>query len=225
LLFLVYLIQSVNRDRTNYISDNVELNDWYTSLQPDGRRLLGTNPLAIAMPGPDDKPPFVADISPAPSTFGQILAILSGFEGDLKGVTLATAEGKSPGDLSELFDQQGRFRGKIVQSLDNSLGRRQYALTLGIELLTALFTGETKFGGLVLLACDPQRLPGMHPEAVAQVIERIANNLDWQGIPGAHGETRRAEILKKGFMPLPQTLWHRLQMLAEEDSAPHSVSD
>jgi hypothetical protein len=153
------------------------------------------------------------------------LAILSGFEGDLKGVTLATAEGKSPGDLSELFDQQGRFRGKIVQSLDNSLGRRQYALTLGIELLTALFTGETKFGGMVLLACDPQRLPGMYPEAVAQVIQRVASHLDWQGIPGAHGETRREAILDQGSMPLPQILWHRLQLMAKQDSASHSIDD
>lgn len=186
------------------------------SLQPDGKRLLGTNPIAIAMPGLSGKPAFVADISPAPSTFGQILAMLSGFEGDLEQVSLATAEGKPPGDLSELFDNQGRFRGKIVQTLDNSIGRRQYALTLGIELLTTLLTGDTRTGGLVMLAMDPHRIPGMHPDAVGAAIERIASDQGWQGIPGGHGEARRAAILHQGSISLPKSLWHRLQALAEE---------
>jgi LDH2 family malate/lactate/ureidoglycolate dehydrogenase len=187
------------------------------SLQPEGKRLLGTNPIAIAMPGENKGRVFVADISPAPSTFGQILAMLSGFEGHLKQVNLATSEGRPPEDLKELFDKQGRFRGKIVQRLENSLERRQYALTLGIELLTKLFIGDSKIGGLVLLAVNPQRFPGMHPDAVTAVIKRIANELDWQGIPGAHGDARQLEIRNRGRVSLPKNLWHRLQAMAEEN--------
>ena len=48
------------------------------SLLPDGKPMLGTNPLAIAMPGLDDKPAFVSDISPASTTFGQSQIILFG---------------------------------------------------------------------------------------------------------------------------------------------------
>lgn len=189
------------------------------SLQPDGEPMLGTNPLCVAMPGRAQRPAFVADLSPAPTTFGQLLAMLSGFAGDLEDTALLTSGGRPPREVSELFDEQGRFSGKILQPLDSTKQRRQYALTLAIELLTKLFTGETANGGMVLLACDPQRLPGMHPEAVVSVIERIADHLDWQSIPGGHGEARRDTLLHRESLPLPQTLWQSLQILADEDSA------
>lgn len=196
------------------------------SLQRDGEPSLGTNPMGVAMPPWADKPAFVADISPASTTFGQLLAMLSGFKGDLSDATLATSAGNPPSALNDLFDEQGRFSGKIIQSLENAMGRRQYALLMAIELLTSLFAGETKTGGLVLLAFDPRRMHGLHPEAAATVIERIADQLAWQNIPGGHGEARRRDILAKGSLPLPNILWGRLKTLAQGDTAtPTSAGD
>ncbi|MEW8049635.1 MAG: Ldh family oxidoreductase [Candidatus Thiodiazotropha endolucinida] len=195
------------------------------SLHKDGQPLLGTNPLAIAMPSTADKPTFIADVSPAPTTFGQILAMLSGFEGDLKDVTLTTSKGQPATDLKELFDEHGRFSGKIIQTLDSGLQRRQYALSLAIEMLTTLFTGETSKGGLVILACDPQRIPGMHADAVVAVIERIAKHQEWQNIPGGHGEARRKTLLSLGSVPLPETLWQQLQFLANKEMAALKAND
>ncbi len=185
------------------------------SLQHEGSPMLGTNPLGVAIPGLEQRPPFVADISPAPTTFGQLLAMFSGFEGDLKDAALLTSEGKPAVELGELFDEQGRFSGKILLPLDSGQRRRQYALTLAIGLLTTLFSGETATGAMVLMAFDPRRLPGMHPEAAASVIERIAGHLDWQSIPGGHGESRRSALLGKGNLPLPQALWKSLQGMAD----------
>ncbi|MES9949036.1 MAG: Ldh family oxidoreductase [Candidatus Thiodiazotropha sp.] len=195
------------------------------SLHKDGQPLFGTNPLAIALPTFEDKPVFIADVSPAPTTFGQILAMLSGFEGDLKDVMLTTSKGKPVADLKQLFDEHGRFNGKIIQTLDSGLQRRQYALTLAIEMLTTLFTGETAKGGLVLLACNPRRIPGMHADAVVAVIERIAKHQAWQNIPGGHGEARKMALLSEGGVPLPETLWHQLQFLADKEVAARKPSD
>ncbi|MEW8397717.1 MAG: Ldh family oxidoreductase [Candidatus Thiodiazotropha sp.] len=189
------------------------------SLQRDAEPSLGTNPMGVAMPAGAQRPAFVADISPASITFGQLLAMLSGFDGDLGDATLATSEGNPPAALAELFDDQDRFSGRIIQSLESATGRRQYALLMAIESLTALFAGGTTTGSLVLLAFDPQRMPGLHPEAAAAVIERIAGQLAWQNIPGGHGETRRREILAKGSLPLPESLWGRLNALAQGEMA------
>jgi len=188
------------------------------SLRHDGEPMLGTNPLGVALPSSAQRPAFVADISPAPTTFGQLLALSTGFEGDLTTSALLTSEGRPPVEISELFDEQGGFSGKILQRLDHSQERRQYALTLAIELMTTLFTGKTGTGGMVLLACDPHRIPGMRPEATAAEIERFADHLGWNNIPGGHGETRRSALLRQGHLPLPETLWQTLQKLALEDT-------
>ncbi|MEW8505072.1 MAG: Ldh family oxidoreductase [Candidatus Thiodiazotropha sp.] len=189
------------------------------SLHRDTAPTLGTNPLGVAMPATAGKPAFVADVSPASTTFGQLLAMLSGFEGDLSDATLVTSAGKPPAALSELFDERGSFSGGIIQSMDSAMGRRQYALIMAIELMTSLFAGKTTTGGLVLIAFDPHRLPGLHPEAATSVIERIARELDWQSIPGGHGESRRRALLDRGTLPLPEALWSRLKNLAAGDMA------
>ena len=188
------------------------------SLTPGDKPVLGTNPVAVAMPGATDKPAFVADISPAPATFGQLLAMLFGAKGELGELSVTTSDGKTPTKPNELFDNHIRLTGQILQRFATTTQRRQYALTLAIELLTNLFAGENPQGALILLAFDAQRLPGMHPDAAAGVIEQIAHNLDWQAIPGSHGEARLLKLRRQGNLPLPQPLWQTLQAMAESDS-------
>jgi LDH2 family malate/lactate/ureidoglycolate dehydrogenase len=185
------------------------------SFAPGEKPQLGTNPIAMAMPFQKEKPAFVADISPAPTTFGQLLSMLFGGDGDLSELSVTTPDGRAPSEVGELFDDRIRLTGQIVQQLETATQRRQYALTVAIELLTTLFAGENPRGALVLVAFDPERLPGLHPQAAADLMERLAERLGMDSMPGAHGEARMNKQKNRGSLSLPRPLWQTLKNMSE----------
>ncbi|MCG7982369.1 MAG: Ldh family oxidoreductase [Candidatus Thiodiazotropha lotti] len=184
------------------------------TLPPGKSPLLGTNPICIALPSCEGHPPFVADVSPAPATFGQLLSMLYGFPGNLDQLDVTTRAGESPKSVEDLFDDRIRLTGKIVQQFETPPQRRQYALTLGIELLTTLLAGSNPRGSLVMAAIDPGQFEGLHPDAVTNKIEQIVQQTDWHAIPGAHGETSLRNSQDQGLISLPKKLWERLQRMA-----------
>ncbi|MET0065285.1 MAG: Ldh family oxidoreductase [Candidatus Thiodiazotropha sp.] len=176
--------------------------------------LLGTNPIALAMPGTEGEPPFVSDVSPAPATFGQLLALLFGAPGEVASLSVETHESNPPREVAELFDEEMRLSGKIIQRFDDVAGRRQYALTLAVEALTTLFAGQSKRGALVMIGLNPGRLPGLHLQDVRELLGRLSAVLGTEQIPGAHGEARLQRIRQDGTLSLPRPLWEALNSLA-----------
>jgi LDH2 family malate/lactate/ureidoglycolate dehydrogenase len=187
------------------------------TVPPGKSPLLGTNPICIALPAKAEQPPFVADISPAPATFGQLLSMLYGFPGNLDQLDVTTRDGSPPETIEALFDDRIRLTGKIVQQFETQPQRRQYALTLGIELLTTLFAGNNPRGSLVMAAIDPRQVEGLHPQAVADKIDQIMQQSDGHAIPGAHGELGLQRQQQQGWISLPEKLWLRLQEMAAEN--------
>lgn len=185
------------------------------TLPPGNPPLLGTNPICIALPSSEGHPPFIADVSPAPATFGQLLSMLYGFPGKLDELDVTTRAGEPPQSAEALFDDRIRLTGKIEQQFETPANRRQYALTLGIELLTTLLAGKNPRGSLVMAAIDPGQVEGLHPDAVAEKIDHIAAQTDWQSIPGAHGERSLRKSQEQGWISLPKKLWERLQQMAD----------
>ncbi|MET0026484.1 MAG: Ldh family oxidoreductase [Candidatus Thiodiazotropha sp.] len=184
------------------------------SFEAGEKPLLGTNPIAVAMPGIGDAAPFVADVSPAPATFGQLLALLFGAPGEVTSLSVETREGQPPQQVSELFDDEMRLTGKIIQRFDDVAGRRQYALTLAVEALTTLFAGHSKRGALVMIGINAEQLPGLHPGDVGQLLERLSKVLGAEQIPGAHGEARLQAMRRAGELSLPRRLWEELTRMA-----------
>jgi LDH2 family malate/lactate/ureidoglycolate dehydrogenase len=184
------------------------------SFEGSEKPLLGTNPIAVAMPGSEDRPPFVADVSPAPSTFGQLLALLFGAPGEVSALSVKTREGHSPKQAAELFDDQLRLTGKIIQQFDGAAEHRQYALTLAVEALTTLFAGSSKRGALVMIGMSAEQLPGLHTQDVDDLLARLSAVLGPDSIPGAHGEARLQETRRSGKLSLPRRLWEELTHMA-----------
>ncbi len=180
------------------------------SFEAGDKPLLGTNPIAVALPGTGDAAPFVTDVSPAPATFGQLLALLFGAPGELASLSVQTREGQVPQQVSELFDDEMRLSGKILQRFDDVAGRRQYALTLAVEALTTLFAGSSKRGALVMIGMNAGQLPGLHLGDVQDLLARVSAVLGADQIPGAHGEARLQAVRRKGELSLPTRLWETL---------------
>ncbi len=180
------------------------------SFEGSEKPLLGTNPIAIAMPGVDGAPPLVADISPAPATFGQLLALLFGAPGEVTGLSVKTREDHAPKQALELFDDELRLTGKIVQLFDDVTERRQYALTLAVEALTTLFAGRSKRGALIMIGLNTEQLPGLHPNDVRDLLSRLSTVLGSDRIPGAHGEAQLQERRQAGNLSIPRRLWEEL---------------
>jgi LDH2 family malate/lactate/ureidoglycolate dehydrogenase len=153
-------------------------------------------------------------VSPAPTTFGQLLSLLYGFPGKLDELDVTTQDSKPPECIEALFDDRIRLTGKIVQQFETQPQRRQYALTMGIELLTTLLAGNNPRGSLVLAAIDPRQVEGLYPEAVADKIEHIMQQTDGLSIPGAHGEDSLRNRQDQGWISLPEKLWQRIQEMA-----------
>jgi LDH2 family malate/lactate/ureidoglycolate dehydrogenase len=185
------------------------------SFAPGEKPQLGTNPIALAIPSQKEKPAFVADISPAPATFGQLLSMLFSGDGDLSELSVTTSDGRAPSEVGELFDDRIRLTGQIVQQLETTTQRRQYALTMAIELLTTLFAGENPRGALVLVTFDANRVPGLHPQAAVDLMERLVEHLGKDSMPGAHGEARLNRLKRRGSLPLPRSLWQTLKNMSE----------
>ncbi|MES9853843.1 MAG: Ldh family oxidoreductase [Candidatus Thiodiazotropha sp. L084R] len=197
---------------SGYIAMGIATSPALVSLAPGEKPLLGTNPIALALPAFENKPAFIADISPAPATFGQLLSMLFGNEGDLEELSVLNGDGQQPSEAGEMFDDQIRLVGQIVQQFNTSAQRRSYALTIAIQLLTILFAGDSPRGALVLMALDPKRIPGLHLTETINFLEKMTQR--GATVPGAHGEAHLNKQYQKGTLSLPVPLWHAIQSLA-----------
>jgi uncharacterized oxidoreductase len=185
---------------------------------PHGGRhaVLGTNPLAFAVPA-GSRTPIVADFSTSAAAEGRVrLAHQNGVE--VPEGWLVDADGRPTRDPGALY---------AGGALLPAGGHRGYALALLVELLGGALAGagcssvgEAPGNGLVLLAFDPARWRA--PEAFLADVDAVADAVlgvepaagsDRVRLPGeleTEVETRR----RREGIPLAETTWAALSGLA-----------
>lgn len=178
---------------------------------PGGRKpVLGTNPIAITLPG-EDGPLMHADFSTAAVALGQI--------------TMAKAAGRAIPDAWAV-DDQGRPTTDPEAALKGALrpaaGHKGWALGLLVEALSAGLTGSASsqdVRGLKLADGPPHNLgqhyilidPILHGGAMAERLARITDALqDEEGVR-VPGVPRRL----MDPVAVPDALWSLAQGLAE----------
>jgi LDH2 family malate/lactate/ureidoglycolate dehydrogenase len=187
--------------------------------------LLGTNPLAVAVPALEE-PPVVMDMSPTVAAFGKVRLKASrgeqmpvGWMIDMEGKPLTDPKRADEGVLLPIGDYKGYALAFIVALLAGALNRAAVGTNVfdfNKELGRATNTGQAvvalsldTFGpaeefkrhvdGMIRTMRDSPRLPG---------VERI-----W--MPGEQSHTKRVDRTKNGI-PLPATLKKSLDDLARE---------
>lgn len=183
-------------------------------LGPEGERLFGTDPVAFGLPG-GAQGPVIADLTGAPTSFGQVLAALYGAPFPAEG--LLTADDRAPARPEEMFGQGeegARFTGTILQDMASPGGRRGFALLTALELAMSLFAGPAGgTGHFAILALAPERL-GLDAGAAQARVDELAGRLAPGRLPGRHGAARRRAVLESGRIALPGRLWRELKELA-----------
>jgi len=187
--------------------------------------LLGTNPLAVAVPALEE-PPVVMDMSPTVAAFGKVRLKASrgeempvGWMIDMEGKPLTDPKRADEGVLLPIGDYKGYALALIVGLLAGALNRAAVGSTVfdfNKELGRATNTGQAvvalsidTFGpveefkrsvdGMIRTMRASPRLPG---------VERI-----W--MPGEQSHAKRVDRTKNGI-PLPPTLKKSLDDLAKE---------
>jgi L-2-hydroxycarboxylate dehydrogenase (NAD+) len=182
--------------------------------------MLGTNPLAIAVPATPD--PFVLDMATSAVSMGLVLAHLHRGE---------------PLDEGWALDADGRptTNPAAVRAISPFGGAKGYGLALAIELLVAATTG-TALGAAVtgtldvetvctkgdLFLCVDTAALGA-PDMVASLSSYLDElrstpaqpGTDGVAIPGDHARERRRRSLEVGI-ELPDAVWEQIEALRSE---------
>ena len=178
-------------------------------------RLMGTNPFAIAFPSEDD--PLIIDIGTSQTTWGDVV--------------LAQAKGV-PLPQGQAVNTAGHPTTNPQEALDGAIlpwgGARGNGLALAVQLLGILAGSELVIDdisnyGLFFMVLDPKLfMPSdQFPERVSAFRHVIESNRPEAGastvrVPGDRSQRLRRENLAKGFIPLDEKVYTRLQALAGE---------
>lgn len=176
--------------------------------------VMGTNPLAIAIPRPSG--PLVLDMATAAvPVFGLIAA-------RNRGETI---------EAGLAWNQQGDPTTDPAQALAGAIrtfgGAKGSALALMFEILTGALSGASLPGdpldnrGNFMLGIDPEAvLPGGQFQArVESLLAQVSQSRPAQAnapvkLPGEASEQRAAEALNAGFIDIETSLWQALAGLA-----------
>lgn len=181
-------------------------------------RILGTNPLSIAIP--TQKDPMVLDMATAAMPwFGLVEA--------------KTAGRSIPEGIA--YDAEGNLTTDPVKALGGALrtfdkGYKSFGLSVMVQILAgplvgASFTGvgDTKnnWAGHLVLAIDPEILNGLDnlKKGVDQMINKIKSTKKLPGVneiilPGEKGDARTKKILESGEIGIEDNLYKELQKVA-----------
>lgn len=177
---------------------------------PGGRRpVLGTNPIAMSVPGADG-PAMHADFSTAAVALGKITMARAAGERIPEGWAL-DAEGRPT------TDPEAALGGSLV----GAAGHKGWALGLLVEILAAGLTGgvnSVDVAGLKAEHGPPHDLgqfyllidPGAHSEGFADRLARLAAEVEGDAgtrIPGSRDRARDP-------VEVPDALWARVRELA-----------
>jgi LDH2 family malate/lactate/ureidoglycolate dehydrogenase len=185
--------------------------------------LVGTNPIAIGIPG--NPAPFVFDMATSTSAIGKILAAKHRGESIPNGWAV-DAKGKSTTDPDEA----------LKGALTPAAGAKGYGLGIAIGILAGLLPGA-EIGRLVLgtldtehrctkgdffLLLNPAAFAGGHALAshVTNYLEELRHSRPREGgesviVPGDRSRRLREERMRSGI-PLPKEVWRSAERLRDE---------
>jgi L-2-hydroxycarboxylate dehydrogenase (NAD+) len=187
--------------------------------------LLGTNPIAVAVPA-QDEPPVVMDMSPTVTAYGKVRLKAArgeqmpvGWMIDKQGKPLTDPKRADEGHLLPIGDYKGYALSLIIGLLAGPLNRAafgrdivdfvkrpeavtntgQSVVALSVEAFTPVAEFKRSVDAMVRALRDSPRLPG---------VDRI-----W--VPGEQSHTKRLDRMKNGI-PMPPPLRKSLDELAKE---------
>ena len=187
--------------------------------------LLGTNPVAVAVPAMDE-PPVVMDMSPTVAAYGKVRLKASrgeempiGWMIDRQGKPLTDPKRADEGSLLPIGDYKGYALSLIIGLLGGALNRAafgrdivdfikkpeaatntgQSVVALSVEAFAPVADFKRSVDGVVRTIRQSPRLPG---------VERI-----W--LPGEQSHTKRLDRVQHGI-PIPPPLRKSLDELARE---------
>jgi L-2-hydroxycarboxylate dehydrogenase (NAD+) len=187
--------------------------------------LLGTNPIAIAVPAMDE-PPVVMDMAPTVTAYGKVRLKASrgeempvGWMIDKQGKPLTDPKRADEGHLLPIGDYKGYALSLMIALLAGALNRAaigrdifdfnkelgratntgQSIVALSVEAFAPVAEFKRGVDAMVRALRESQRLPG---------VERI-----W--LPGEQSHEKRLDRVKNGI-PLPPSLKKSLDALAKE---------
>lgn len=180
--------------------------------------LLGTNPLAIGVPGKDQ--PIVLDMATS------AMALYGVMEANLA---------KKPLPKNQAFDKDGRPTTDPAKMLDGGAlrtfdqGYKSSNLSLMIQILAGPLVGAAYMGegdtvnnwaGALIIAIDPEILNGTKSikESLKTIITKVKSVKKLPGVeeimlPGERGDRMARHIAKSGEIDIEDNLWAKLQEL------------
>jgi L-2-hydroxycarboxylate dehydrogenase (NAD+) len=187
--------------------------------------LLGTNPMAVAVPT-QDEPPIVLDMSPTVAAFGKVRlkaqrgeAMPVGWMIDREGKPLTDPKRADEGYLLPIGDYKGSGLSLIIGILAGTLNRA----ALGLEVID--FVKEagkpTNTGhAIAAIAVEAFMPPAAFKRAIDQVIRDLRNSARLPGVeriwlPGEQSHAKLQDRRAHG-VPIPQSLRDSLDALARE---------
>lgn len=181
------------------------------------RKLLGTNPMTFAFPGP--RHPIVADLSTSTISYGTFM--------------LARQAGKAL-PLGALVDCRGlpTDAPEVCEGLSPLGGAKGTALSFAVQAISALLAGATPVPepgldyGLTIVAIDPERFAGQDAfvAGMARLLESLhglpaAEGSDGARAPGERAFAEKERRLREGIA-VDEGVWRRICELAEAAPGP-----
>jgi LDH2 family malate/lactate/ureidoglycolate dehydrogenase len=187
--------------------------------------LLGTNPMAVAVPALDE-PPIVLDMSPTVAAYGKVRLKAQrdeqmpvGWMIDREGKPLTDPKRADEGHLLPIGDYKGSGLSLIIGLLAGALNRA----ALGREVIDFVKEpGKTTNTGqaIAAIAVDAFMPPAEFKRAVDQVIRDIRNSPRLPGIERIWlpGEQSHAKLLERRAhgVPMPKALRESLDAVARD---------
>lgn len=176
------------------------------------KSFLGTNPLAVGIPGYEGKD-FLCDITTATSSFGEVL--LASYEGTkFNRYDLLDRANAHPASVDEVFED-GRFVGSVIQNLDTRRDYRGFSLLMAIEMMTALLAGcNSRVGNLIIIACKKRDvlLGALLDDdgGFDDFFRSTASALRPHDLPGTHSQKCYRESQERGRLDIPRALWETI---------------
>src|SRR6185437_8558498 len=188
-----------------------------------GDARFGTNPVTIALPGPEPDRPIIADMATSRIAMGKVRVARNKGE-KIEADTLLGPEGQPTGDPNVMYR---RPRGALLTFAEH----KGYALAFICEMLAGAVTGsgtmrperqdaESVTNGMLMIVIDPARLTDrawMLDEIAAMTRYITASPPTRSGepvlIPGDPERANRARRLKDG-VPIDEETWREIAAAA-----------
>jgi hydroxycarboxylate dehydrogenase B len=181
-------------------------------------RVLGTNPIAWAVPRPGGQPPILLDFATSAVAQGKLMLARANHEQVPQGWIL-DAEGRPTTDVEDYF------AGGALQPFAAHKG---YALSVIVELMAVVLSGgdsveKTEGGSCLFIACfDPGafRSNNLFGESVERIASRLKTVKPAEGfeevlLPGEPEARTRDRRLREGIS-LPDATWEAICAVARD---------